>query len=106
MFYIVFNLLGALATTSPPLLPPPTPAARSRHWLPHIERTRQRLRARGGLHRPYGRGLHILLCSQRISAPSIKELLALYLHYRGELSVLAQFANQPNSSWFADANAA
>ncbi|WP_157845690.1 hypothetical protein [Herbaspirillum huttiense] len=53
----------------------------------------------------YGKELHIRLRSKRISASSLQELLALYLRYQGELSELAQFANQSNSSWFADANA-
>lgn len=52
-----------------------------------------------------GRELHIRLRSKRLSAQSLRELLALYHPYQGNLSELAQFVNQTNSSWFAASNA-
>ena len=53
----------------------------------------------------YGRELHIRLRSKRLSARSLKELLALYQRYQGDMSELAQFLNQSNSTWFADPDA-
>jgi len=53
----------------------------------------------------YGRELHIRLRSKRLSAQSLRELLALYQRYQGNMSELAQFVNQSNSSWFANPNA-
>jgi hypothetical protein len=48
-----------------------------------------------------GRELHIQLRSKRLSAQSLRELIALYLRYSGNLSELAQFENSSNSSWFS-----
>ena len=53
----------------------------------------------------HGRELHISLRSKKLSALCLRELLALYQRYQGNMSELAQFANQSNSSWFADPNA-
>jgi len=53
----------------------------------------------------YGRELHIRLRSKKLSVQSLREFLALYQRYQGNMSELAQFANQANSSWFADPNA-
>ncbi len=52
-----------------------------------------------------GLELHICLRSKRLSDQSLRELLALYQRYQGDMSELAQFANQANSLWFADPNA-
>ena len=53
----------------------------------------------------YGKELHIRLRSTRLSTQSLRELLALYTRYQGNLSELAQFVNNTNSSWFAAADA-
>jgi len=54
-----------------------------------------------------GRGceLAIFLRSKRLSATSLRELIALYKRYEGNMSELAQFANQSNSTWFQAPNA-
>jgi hypothetical protein len=53
----------------------------------------------------HGRELHIRLRSKRLSAQSLREFIALYQRYRGNMNELAQFSNQSNSSWFADPKA-
>lgn len=52
-----------------------------------------------------GRELHIRLRSIRLSQHGLRELIALYTRYGGELSELAQFANKANSAWFKAPNA-
>ena len=47
-----------------------------------------------------GRELLIHLHSKRLSAQSLREFIALYERYRGNMRELAQFANSSNSSWF------
>jgi len=46
-----------------------------------------------------GRELHIRLRSRRLSSSSLRELIALYLRFNGELRELAQFENPSNSEW-------
>ena len=53
----------------------------------------------------FGRELHIRLRSKKLSRQSLRELLALYQRYQGNMSELAQFANPTNSPWFADPKA-
>lgn len=53
----------------------------------------------------YGRELHIRLRSMRLSQNSLRELIALYTRYNGELSELAQFATEANSAWFKASDA-
>jgi hypothetical protein len=48
----------------------------------------------------YGKELHIGLRSKRLSANSLREFIALYQRYRGNMRELAQFANSSNASWF------
>ncbi len=50
--------------------------------------------------RGVGRELHIRLKSKRVSATALRELLALYNRYGGNLSELAMFANPSNEHWF------
>lgn len=52
-----------------------------------------------------GRELIIYLRSKRLSATALRELLALYVRYRGNLRELAQFENPSNSAWFRARNA-
>ncbi len=52
-----------------------------------------------------GRELHIRLRSKRLSAKSLREFIALYQRYQGNMNELAQFSSQSNSSWFADPKA-
>ena len=52
-----------------------------------------------------GRELHIRLRSKRLSAQSLRELIALYQRYQGNMNELAQFATQSNASWFSDPKA-
>jgi hypothetical protein len=52
-----------------------------------------------------GRELHIRLRSKRLPAQTLRELLALYLRYSGDMAELAQFANASNSTWFSDPHA-
>ena len=47
-----------------------------------------------------GRELHIRLRATRISATALREFIALYQRYRGNMRELAQFANSSNASWF------
>ncbi|WP_332878073.1 hypothetical protein [Massilia sp. S19_KUP03_FR1] len=47
-----------------------------------------------------GRELIIRLKSKRLSQASLRELLALYRRYEGDMSELAQFASDTNRSWF------
>jgi hypothetical protein len=49
--------------------------------------------------------LHIRLRSKRLSAQSLREFIALYQRYQGNMSELALFANPSNFSWFADPSA-
>ncbi|RZJ01316.1 MAG: hypothetical protein EOP39_23660 [Rubrivivax sp.] len=53
-----------------------------------------------------GRELHIQLRSKRLSQQGLRELIALYTRYDGNLSDLAQFATEANSDWFKAPNAA
>ncbi|GAA5185252.1 hypothetical protein GCM10025771_41050 [Niveibacterium umoris] len=52
-----------------------------------------------------GRELHIRLRSKRLSAQSLREFIALYQRYSGDMRELAQFSNPSNASWFADPDA-
>jgi len=47
-----------------------------------------------------GRELMIHLRSKRLSARALRELLALYSRYGGNLRELAQFESPSNASWF------
>jgi hypothetical protein len=55
--------------------------------------------------RGLGRELHIRLKSKRLSQNSLREFIALYHRYRGDLAELAQFANSSNESWFCSPEA-
>lgn len=55
--------------------------------------------------RGQGRELIIGLRSRRLSQTNLRELLALYRRYEGNMSELAQFANDTNRSWFQDPDA-
>lgn len=46
-----------------------------------------------------GLALHIRLRSKRLSANSLRELIALYWRYGGFLPDLAQFENPSNTAW-------
>jgi len=48
-----------------------------------------------------GRELHIQLKSKRLSQTSLREFIALYGRYDGDLTELACFANTTNASWFS-----
>ena len=52
-----------------------------------------------------GRELQIQLRSKRLSQQGLRELIALYARYDGNLSELAQFATEANSAWFKAPNA-
>lgn len=52
--------------------------------------------------RGQGTELHIRMRSKRVSAVTLRELLALYERYKGEMSELAQFENASNTKWFRD----
>src|SRR5438132_117414 len=52
-----------------------------------------------------GRELHIRLRSKRLSAQNLREFIALYHRYQGNMDELAQFASPSNSTWFANPNA-
>ena len=52
-----------------------------------------------------GRELHIQLRSLRLSASALRELLALYHRYGGNLHELDVFANESNRSWFCSPEA-
>src|SRR5947209_6612088 len=47
-----------------------------------------------------GRELFIYLRSNRLSAVSLREFIALYKRYKGNMPELARFENASNSSWF------
>lgn len=47
-----------------------------------------------------GRELVIHLRSKHISASSLRELIALYKRYEGDMSELGAFENESNSAWF------
>lgn len=47
-----------------------------------------------------GRELQIQLRSARLSQQGLRELIALYTRYDGNLNELAQFATDANSAWF------
>jgi len=51
------------------------------------------------------RELQIQLRSKRLSQQGLRELIALYTRYDGNLSELAQFATEANSAWFKAPNA-
>lgn len=52
-----------------------------------------------------GRELHIQLRSKRLSQQGLRELIALYSRYGGNLNELAQFATEANFGWFKAPNA-
>lgn len=52
-----------------------------------------------------GRELRIRLRSRRLSAKSLRELIALYWRYGGVLSELAHFENPTNAAWLRDPKA-
>jgi hypothetical protein len=47
-----------------------------------------------------GRELHIRLRSARLSAANLREFIALYDRYDGNMKELAQFVHSSNESWF------
>ncbi|MBL8396716.1 MAG: hypothetical protein JNL84_01035 [Candidatus Accumulibacter sp.] len=49
--------------------------------------------------------LHVCLRAKRLPAQSLRELIALYLRYRGDLKELAQLANRANCPGFAEPKA-
>jgi hypothetical protein len=51
------------------------------------------------------RELHIKLRSKRLSSESLREFIALYRRYNGNMTELAQFATPSNSSWFCSTEA-
>lgn len=51
--------------------------------------------------RGIGRELHVTLRSSRISRESLREFVALYTRYKGNMSELAMFANPTNADWFS-----
>jgi len=53
----------------------------------------------------HGHELHIRLRSARPSASSLRELVALYARYGGNMRELAQFAHPSNESWFKSKSA-
>ena len=53
----------------------------------------------------YGHELHIRLRAARISSIALREFIALYQRYRGNMRELAQFASSSNASWFASKEA-
>ena len=55
--------------------------------------------------RGVGRELQISLRSSRLSSTALRELIALYWRYGGNLSELAQFANAANAHWFRNPQA-
>lgn len=52
--------------------------------------------------RGLGRELHIRMRSKRVSAETLRELIALYERYKGDMSELMQFENSSNTAWFRD----
>lgn len=52
--------------------------------------------------RGVGRELHIELHSQQLTQEYLRELLALYARYGGEMSELVMFATPDNAHWFTD----
>ena len=52
-----------------------------------------------------GRELFIQLNSKRLSATSLRELLALYKRYHGNMRELAQFESSSNVDWFKNPQA-
>ena len=55
--------------------------------------------------RGQGQELIILLKSKKLSQTALRELLALYRRYGGDMSELEQFANDTNRSWFQNPDA-
>jgi hypothetical protein len=55
--------------------------------------------------RGIGRELHVKLRSSRPSATALREFIAIYQRYGGELAELAQFASSTNQLWFKDPGA-
>jgi hypothetical protein len=47
-----------------------------------------------------GSELHIKLRSSRLSQPALRELIALYARYGGDMRELARFETVSNSTWF------
>lgn len=52
-----------------------------------------------------GRELVIKLRSSRLSASALRELIALYVRYDGNMKELAQFESASNASWFKSPDA-
>ena len=52
-----------------------------------------------------GRELCVHLRSKRLSAAALRELLALYSRYQGNMRELAQFEQSSNASWFRNPKA-
>jgi hypothetical protein len=52
-----------------------------------------------------GRSLKIRLRSARLSGAALREFIALYERYRGDMTELAQFYNSSNASWFKNREA-
>jgi hypothetical protein len=52
-----------------------------------------------------GRELKIQLRSKRLPQQGLRELIALYTRYGGNLNELAQFSTEANSAWFKAPNA-
>ena len=44
--------------------------------------------------------LHIKIKSKKVSAQSLRELIAIYARYRGRMADLAMFENASNTHWF------
>ncbi|WLI88864.1 hypothetical protein Q4S45_19490 [Massilia sp. R2A-15] len=55
--------------------------------------------------RGQGHELVIRLKSKKLSQTALRELLALYRRYGGDMSELEQFANDTNRSWFQNPDA-
>jgi hypothetical protein len=60
-----------------------------------------------GVLKVQGRGteLFIRLRSKRLSATALRELLALYMRYDGNMRELAQFETSSNAAWFKNPKA-
>jgi hypothetical protein len=55
--------------------------------------------------RGQGQEIVIRLKSKKLSQTALRELLALYRRYGGDMSELQQFANDTNCSWFQNPDA-
>lgn len=47
-----------------------------------------------------GRELHIRMRSNRVSAATLYELIALYERFQGDMAELARFESSSNTAWF------